>query len=145
MKSSNLRSQRAIIHPAIFLIAGLVILVLILVSYLIFVGPSPELYEVFVIALIIVIGLTFVFMRWLRRFLKGMSPLDPHRLISSVGEVNEEIHPNELGVVLVKSELWSATSDEVIKRNERVEVVGIEGNVLRVRRVQEQQTTDPLG
>ena len=39
------------------------------------------------------------------------------------------------GTIEVHGELWTAVSDTPLQKNDRVEVVGIDGLVLRVRKV----------
>lgn len=62
----------------------------------------------------------------------------PSGMVGVVGVVREDLNP--VGMILVKGELWkaeinmSASSDEPIRKNERVEVERIEGNKLIVRR-----------
>ncbi len=67
--------------------------------------------------------------------MRGKSPLDLDVLIGKTGVVKEEIRPGKMGVVLVESDLWSAVSDEEIGVGEKIEVVGIEGVILKVRRI----------
>jgi membrane protein implicated in regulation of membrane protease activity len=145
MRFSKVRNQQAFVHPTIFMVLGILIVALVFVGYLVFMGPPTELYELFASILVVVVAVVSLILTLkLRRFLKmkGGSPLDPHNLISSVGNVHQEILLNEGGVVQVRSELWSVTSDEAIRRNERVEVVGIEGNVLWVKRVHGREDQD---
>jgi membrane-bound serine protease (ClpP class) len=53
-------------------------------------------------------------------------------IIGQVGKVKKRIEGE--GIVSVSGELWHAESDEVIEEGEKVEVVGIEGLMLKVRR-----------
>lgn len=56
----------------------------------------------------------------------------PEMVIGATGYVVNEIDP--LGTVQVKSELWSALADEPIAAGEEIEVVGVDGLKLRVKR-----------
>jgi membrane-bound serine protease (ClpP class) len=53
-------------------------------------------------------------------------------MIGAVGVARQRLAP--LGSVLVRGEYWTAESDEVIDAGERVEVLGLDGLRLRVRR-----------
>jgi len=53
-------------------------------------------------------------------------------IIGQLGKVTKRIEKE--GVISVSGELWNAESDEVIEKGERVEVVGIVGLTLKVRR-----------
>jgi membrane-bound serine protease (ClpP class) len=67
------------------------------------------------------------------------------RLIGTIGEVTTEIAP--YGTVQVGSELWSAVAEgeELIGAGERVEVIAVEGLVLKVRRITSVQSIHPTG
>lgn len=54
-------------------------------------------------------------------------------LVGLIGEAREDIE--RTGKVFVHGELWDAESDEPISRGEKVEVVGVENMVLKVRRI----------
>jgi len=53
-------------------------------------------------------------------------------LIGEVGLVKETLDPE--GLIFVHGESWRARSDESIEADERVEVTGMEGLLLKVRR-----------
>jgi membrane-bound serine protease (ClpP class) len=53
-------------------------------------------------------------------------------MIGAVGEARGRIDPE--GSVLVRGEYWTAESDEAVEPGEHVEVVGVQGLRLRVRR-----------
>jgi membrane-bound serine protease (ClpP class) len=60
-------------------------------------------------------------------------------LIGAVGVANTAISPKGLpvgrqGKVFVKGEIWDARSDENIKEGEEIEVVEVEGLLLKVKR-----------
>ena len=53
-----------------------------------------------------------------------------------IGEIGTALTPLNLeGQVSVHGEVWKAVSDEKIKKGEKVEVVGVEGLVVKVKRV----------
>ena len=58
-------------------------------------------------------------------------------IINKTGTVKNDILPNKTGIVVVDSEEWTAISlnGEVIKKDEIVEVVNIEGVKLIVRKI----------
>jgi membrane-bound serine protease (ClpP class) len=53
-------------------------------------------------------------------------------MVGAVGTVKRRIDPE--GVVMVRGETWRASSDEVLDPGEEIEVVGIRGLVLQVKR-----------
>lgn len=55
-------------------------------------------------------------------------------LLGDVGLVKEKLDPE--GLVFVHGEYWRAKADEAIDEEERVEVIGMEGLVLKVRRLE---------
>ncbi len=54
-------------------------------------------------------------------------------LIGNVAEAVDNIEPRKTGFVGMEGELWRATSDEPIQAGQKVEVVGRDGTVLKVR------------
>ncbi len=56
------------------------------------------------------------------------------------GVAVDDIEPGGEGFVLVEGEYWKATSDERIRKGERVVVVGKEGRILKVRRAEGKST-----
>jgi len=88
------------------------------------------------ILIVLVVGFLGFYLHKIREVvMKGKSPLDIDMLVGKKGVVKEEIRPGKVGVVLVESDLWSAISDQVIKVGEEVVVVGIEGVVLKVKKI----------
>lgn len=64
--------------------------------------------------------------------------IGPETLVHSVGEV---LADGADGLrVRVQSEVWAARSREVLRSGERVEVIGVDGLTLRVRRYAEDET-----
>ncbi len=61
------------------------------------------------------------------------------KLVGKRGRAKTRISPGKPGVVNVESEDWSAVSDEEIEAGEEVEVVGVEGLTLRVKRAGNKQ------
>jgi len=55
-------------------------------------------------------------------------------LIGQVGEVRQELNPR--GMVFVSGELWSAEASEKLPQGTRVQVLGIDGNVLKVKKIE---------
>jgi membrane-bound serine protease (ClpP class) len=58
-------------------------------------------------------------------------------MVGEVGEVRVKLNPR--GKVFVHGEYWNAEADEELSEGERVEVVGVEGMLLKVRRLSERQ------
>jgi membrane-bound serine protease (ClpP class) len=56
-------------------------------------------------------------------------------LLGATGVVRREIEPGRSGIVLTQGELWQAVADGRIGVGDRVEVVGVDGLELRVRRI----------
>ncbi len=61
-------------------------------------------------------------------------------MLGAVGVARERLDPQ--GMVLVRGEYWTATSDTPIDRDERVEVVAVDGLRLRVRRANEPRRSE---
>ncbi len=61
--------------------------------------------------------------------------LDPKKLIGEEGIVKKKIPAGGTGIVLVKSELWSATSEEEIEEGVRVKVTDVSGLKLIVKKI----------
>lgn len=57
-------------------------------------------------------------------------------IVGSVGRALDDIPPGGEGFVFVEGEYWKATSDEYIRRGDRVVVVGKEGPVLIVKKAE---------
>ncbi len=55
------------------------------------------------------------------------SPLDPSLIIGQSGVVKSAIHPPESGIVLVASDMWTATADNPIEAGASVRVKSIQG------------------
>lgn len=56
------------------------------------------------------------------------------RLIGLKAKVTEDIGSHKIGNINVKGEVWKAVSDEEISEGEEVEITGIEGVKLKVKR-----------
>ncbi len=56
-------------------------------------------------------------------------------LIGEKGRALTEILPGKIGRAFVHGELWNAESEEEIKKDETIEVIGVEGLKLRVKKV----------
>lgn len=67
---------------------------------------------------------------------KRTALLDVNKLINKTGYTITEILPDKPGVVNVEFEEWTAKSDEEIPPNTKIKVVGIEGNILKVKRTE---------
>lgn len=86
---------------------------------------------------IIVAGLVGFYLHKIKQTLSLREMLlDPKKLIGEKGIVKKKIPAGGTGIVLVKSELWSATSEDEIEEGSRVEVVGISGLRLIVRKTE---------
>ncbi len=55
-------------------------------------------------------------------------------LVGEIGEVQKMISPSQKGKVYVHGELWTACSDQDIKKGEEVEVVSVQGLMIKVKK-----------
>jgi len=62
---------------------------------------------------------------------------DKSLLIGKYGYAVTDILQNKQGIVNVEAEEWTAESDEFIPANSRIKVINIEGNILKVKKVEE--------
>ena len=60
---------------------------------------------------------------------------DINKLIGMEGVVKKEIPKGGRGIVYLKSENWSATADNTIKKGSKIKVVAVEGIILKVEKV----------
>ncbi len=67
---------------------------------------------------------------------KKTSVIDFKKLINKTGYALTEIAPRKPGVVNIEFEEWTAKSDEEIPKGSKILVVGIEGNILIVKKVE---------
>ncbi len=99
-------------------------------------GPliAPTLsVEAVIVALVVFSGLIGFYLYKIREILaKRTSPLSPENVLGRTGVVKVAVRPGKEGVVLVGSELWTATSDEGIEEGEKVRIVGMEGFKVKV-------------
>ncbi|PLJ78270.1 NfeD family protein [Infirmifilum sp. SLHALR2] len=115
--------------------AALVMLALLIEYYAQpYVAPTAS-----TIAIVAILGASIAFVGFI--ILKASEALRmktlsvEERLLGKVGVAKTEIKPGKRGVVLVESEEWTAESEEEIHAGEKVTVVGLEGLVVKVRRV----------
>lgn len=91
-----------------------------------------------IIAVVIGIPMTLVTMWFYAHFSPPTPPTTTvgESLISRQGTVTVETRPHSIsGKVKIRNEVWSATSDEVIRVGERVLVIGSEGVHVIVKRL----------
>jgi membrane-bound serine protease (ClpP class) len=82
---------------------------------------------------IVLVGGFFVTVAWLAFRAYRTKPMGGSEgMVGAVGTVKRRIDPE--GVVMVRGETWRASSDEVLDPGEEIEVVGIRGLVLQVKR-----------
>jgi membrane-bound serine protease (ClpP class) len=86
------------------------------------------------IVIVIVIMAVFVFIMHKavipairRRIAAGVE-----EMVGRIGEVTEPLNPN--GTIKIEGEYWNATARGTIDKGEEVEVVGIDGLILKVRK-----------
>jgi membrane-bound serine protease (ClpP class) len=88
----------------------------------------------FIISSSVVIGLFFIFVAGLAfRAYRTKPKGGSEGLIGEMGKVSEDIDPE--GRVFVHGEYWNALADEKIETGEKVEVIGMEGLVLKVKKI----------
>ena len=56
------------------------------------------------------------------------------RLIGLKAKVTEDIDSHKIGTIKVNGEVWKAISNEEISKGEEVEIIGIEGVKLKVKK-----------
>ncbi|PWH11906.1 MAG: hypothetical protein DDG60_15740 [Anaerolineae bacterium] len=122
--------------PLLLLTIGLVIVG----SVLLFPGPDGSLIGVNPL-LAGVVSLAASGILWLfveRTFSAMLAPAahGQHHLLGKIGEARTDVQ--EEGSVQVNSELWSARSSALIPAGSKVRIVGVEGLVLIVEKIQEQ-------
>ncbi len=59
--------------------------------------------------------------------------------LGTIGKAIDDIPPGGQGFVLIEGEYWKATSDEEIKKGDKVVVIGKEGPILKVRKLVEEK------
>jgi membrane protein implicated in regulation of membrane protease activity len=67
----------------------------------------------------------------------GIVKLNADALVGKTGKVITRIEPDEFGVVKIEGKEWTAKSNSSIKANTKVEILGIEGVKLIVRKKEE--------
>lgn len=93
----------------------------------------------------LVVSLIIVILIWIFKNLKKYDSKATNkystsfeRTIGQKGVVKEEItDSNDLGLVKVNGQIWSAISDVQIKKGNKVEVVAVSGSKLIVKKVKE--------
>ena len=66
---------------------------------------------------------------------RARAALGPQAMVGTVGIARHRLAPE--GTVLVRGEYWTAESEDVVDAGERVEVTGVEGLRLHVRRARQ--------
>lgn len=84
----------------------------------------------------IVTGIIGFYLHKIREvILKKRSFLDLDLLIGEEGIAKSNISPNKAGVVLVKSDYWTAYSDDEVKEGDKVRVMKVDGIKLYVKKI----------
>ena len=91
---------------------------------------------VFIISSIIFLIITKPVIKKIRG--KEIEKVNLDRVIGKIGVVTENITPLEVGEVKVDGKRWSATSNEEIKKDSKVEILSIDGVKLLVRKMKEE-------
>ena len=124
--------------PAFFLIwfgVGAIIVGLVLLVV-------PEASFVWQIAIWIAVSVTLIWL-WFKVFKsdvhKTRAGMSKGQLIGEIGIVTRDIRPYDRGQIrlqkpILGEELWESTAEEEIKAGERVRVLEVEGNFLKVGR-----------
>ena len=91
---------------------------------------------IFIISSIIFLIITKPVIKKIRG--KEIEKVNLDRVIGKTGLVTEDITPLEVGEVKVDGKRWSATSNEEIKKDSKVEILSIDGVKLLVRKTKEE-------
>jgi len=91
---------------------------------------------IFIISSIIFLIITKPVIKKIRG--KEIEKVNLDRVIGKIGVVTENITPLEVGEVKVDGKRWSATSNEEIKKDSKVEILSIDGVKLLVRKMKEE-------
>jgi membrane-bound serine protease (ClpP class) len=83
---------------------------------------------------LVVLGSVFLY-RYRTRVLGGQPLVGTSHLIGNIGIVRTRALPGEKGVALVSSEDWSVVSDQKLEPGDKVKVIGADGVVLKVEKV----------
>jgi membrane protein implicated in regulation of membrane protease activity len=113
----------------------------VIVGVIVFLAPGTAL--AWQVILWTAASLAFVLL-WFRIFKPGMHKtlvgMSKGTLIGEVGLVVRDIRPFDKGQIrfqkpILGAEIWESIADEEIKVGERIKVVDVEGNILKVGRV----------
>lgn len=127
--------ELSVVSYGLLTLAGLVSL--ILGSIMLFDSPLPFMRLspwVMMPAVVFMAGFVAFTLYMALRLQGRRSVAGAEGIIGTEGRVVEEIRPGSRGKVFVLGEYWDAVSGEEIKKDEEVEVAGIEGLLLTVRR-----------
>ncbi len=123
-----------VISYGLLTVAGLVAFVL--GSLMLFPGPIPELRLQLGFVLPTALGVFAIVgsLVWMVvRSHKERVQTGPKGLLTRIGEATSDLGPGEPGSVFVHGERWRARSDVPVRSGDAVEVVGVDGMVIRVR------------
>lgn len=110
---------------------------LILGSMMLIDSPLPELQLglAFIIPLMLGFGTVVLFLvRLAVQAQRQRATTGPQGMLGEHGKAISTFGPGESGRVATRGEIWHATSNELIAEGEQVEVLGVEGLTLHVRR-----------
>ncbi len=110
---------------------------LILGSMMLIDSPLPELQLglAFIIPLMLGFGTVVMFLvRLAVQAQRQRATTGPQGMLGGHGKAMSAFGPGESGRVATRGEIWHATSNELIAEGEPVEVLGVEGLTLHVRR-----------
>jgi membrane-bound serine protease (ClpP class) len=85
-----------------------------------------------IVAVLVIIGIMFGIVRSVMKAHKGIVVTGSEGLVGLIGKAHSDI--SKTGKVTVRGELWNATSEEIIQKDDTVEVVSVEGLTLTVRK-----------
>ena len=121
----------------VFIIGGLTLFFLLDELLIVFVlkGAFPKAFSISLFAFILgALGLLSFLLAWIvYRALRRRPTTGSEGLIGEKGRALSAIH--EQGEAFVHGEIWKASSKEAIQKGEVIEVTGVDGLALHVRRV----------
>lgn len=119
-----------------FIIGGLSLFFLLDELFFVFVlkGVFPNLFDSSLLAMILgIAGFLSILLAWIvYRTLRRRPRTGTEGLIGEKGRALSAIH--EHGEAFIHGEIWRASSEEVIREGEVIEVTGVDGLTLHVRR-----------
>ncbi|MCK9323744.1 MAG: NfeD family protein [Candidatus Methanomethylophilaceae archaeon] len=125
------------LSPGVFMvIPGTILVILGIIGY-----AAPDFLISWyspILAVVIAVPITLVTIRAYKFLGEPIAPstMVSESLIGKVGTVTEKVYPDSIkGKVQINSDIWSATSDEIIEKGTKVRVCSAEGVHVKLERI----------